>query len=198
MSLPLLPIQAANTSLLTGCNRSPLRLPKMREHICLKLHWLSFPGWHREHISLIIDYSGGQYIEKEQYCTINDILRLTVGYLHATINRKTLQAEPVIGPEGSTQTWQNLGVDRYWCGLELSRPSRVGFGTGQALIWTIFPIWTHTTGRLTRLIAISWPEFPGCLHIASELIHILRMLTIPCCSLWNVVQQDALLQKDVL
>jgi len=104
LSLLLLPIKEANTSVMTICNQWPLRLPKMQDQKALMLRWHSFPGWGREHVSPFFEYKGGQYIQKEQQRTIVNILRLWVGYLNATIHRTTWNAEPEIGPDRSSQT----------------------------------------------------------------------------------------------
>ena len=98
MSLPLLPINAANTPFITICNQLPLRSPQMQDQKLLTLHERSFPGWHRERVSPFFDYKGGQCNQKRQWCTIVNILRLTIEYLNATITRTT-NAEPEIATD---------------------------------------------------------------------------------------------------
>ena len=114
----------------------PLRLPKMQDHQLLTLHWCSFSGWGRERPSPCLLYKGCQYIRKWQCGTIVNILQLTVGYLNATINWKTRNAEPEIGTIMTSQTWQHPQVHGYgsmfgprtgcvsgfWTGLEPNEP----------------------------------------------------------------------------
>jgi len=114
---------------------------------------LLFSGWGSVRVSLVVDYTCGQYINKRQWCTIINILWITVGCLNATIIRITQKPEPQIGTNMSSQPRQNPWVDRYgyrfglpwscgsghWIGLELNRMS--------------FAVRTRTSGRLPRPIA---------------------------------------------
>jgi len=100
----------------------------MQDQKPLTLHWRSFPWWGREQVSPSFDYKGVQYIQKEQQCTIVNILRFTVGYLNATINRTTLNVEPEIGPDGSSPTWRNPSVDEYAAGLDCHEAACPVFG----------------------------------------------------------------------
>jgi len=147
VSLRLLPIKEANTSFMTVCNRLPLRLPKMQYQQLLTLHWRSFPGWGREHVSPLFDYKGGQYIQKEQWHTILNIWRLTVGYLNVTINRTTWNAEQQIGPDGSIETWQNRLVDGSGSMFGLLRSCGSGFCMGLDPNRSVFAVWTEKPGR---------------------------------------------------
>jgi len=113
VSLSPLPLKAANTSVMTICNHSPLGVPKMQDMKSLTLHWSSFPGRSTECVSPLYDYQGGQYIQKEQWHTIINILRFTVGHLNVTINRQTHHAAQEIGPDGSSLTQRNPRLDRY-------------------------------------------------------------------------------------
>jgi len=110
LSLLLLPIKEANTSVMTICNQCPLWLPRMQNLKSLTLRWCSVPGWVREPLSTYFDYKGGQYIQKEQPGTIINILWSSVGYLSATINRATCDAKPEIGLDGSSQTRRDRGL----------------------------------------------------------------------------------------
>jgi len=153
VSLLLLPIKVANISVMTICNKCPLRLPRMQDLKSLTLHWRSFPGWGREHFSTFFDHKGGQYIQKEQRWTIANILRLTVGYLNVTINRTTRNAKPEIGPDGSSQTQGNPRVNRYGAGFGLPRRNWSGFLMGLELNGTVFPVQTRTAGGLPGPVA---------------------------------------------
>jgi len=101
--------------------------------------WLSCSGWCRERVSLVFSYQGSQFIWKEQWRTLVNILRLAVGCLDSTINRKTRNTEPEFGTDrsrqtrqnpwvdGSSQTRHNLQVDGYGSRFGLPRRSRSGF-----------------------------------------------------------------------
>jgi len=52
--LSLLPRKQANTTFMNGHNRSPLRLPKMQDHISLTLRWRSYSEWCRERVALSV------------------------------------------------------------------------------------------------------------------------------------------------
>jgi len=128
------------------CDQAPLRLPKMQDHQLLTLHWRSFSGWSRECLSTCLLYKGCQYIRKWQCSTIVTNLQLTVGYLNATINRKTRNPEREIGPHASSQTWQNPPVDRYRAGVGPPRSSGSCFWMGLELNPTVCPGQTRTVG----------------------------------------------------
>jgi len=82
----------------------------------------------QERLSTCLLYKGCQYIRKWQCSTIVNILQLKVGYLNVKMNRKTQNAEPEIGPDGSSQTrWERL-VDRYRQGLDRQEASVRVFG----------------------------------------------------------------------
>jgi len=78
---------------------------------------------------------------------------MTVGYLNATINRKTWKLDPEIGTDGSSQTRQNPRVDRYGYGFGPPRSCRSGFWMGLEPNWTVFLVKTRTAGRLPGPIA---------------------------------------------
>ena len=126
----------------------PLRVPTMRDHQLLTLHWRPFSGWGRECLSTCFLYKGCQYIRKWLCSTILDILQWTVGYLNATINRKSRNAEPVIGTGGSGQAWQHPRVDGYGSGFGPPRGSRSGVWLVLEPNQPVFPIWTLTARRL--------------------------------------------------
>jgi len=99
VSLQLLPIKDANTSVMTSCNQYPLWWPRMQDLESLTLHWQSFPGWGRERLSTYYDHKGGQLIQNEQRRPIINIVRLNVRSLNVTMNRTTRDAKLAIGPE---------------------------------------------------------------------------------------------------
>jgi len=146
MSLQLLPIKEANTSVMTICNQCPLWVPWMQNLNSLTLCWCSFPGWGRERLSTYFDHKSGQYIQKDHWRNIVSILRLTVGYLIATRNRTTGNSTPEIGPDRSSRTWRNLQIDGYRARYGLQRSSGSGFWTVLELNWTGFPVQTRTAG----------------------------------------------------
>jgi len=76
-------------------------------------HWPLFSEWGRERLSTCFLYKGCQYNRKWQCSTILNILQLAVRYLNATINRKTQNAEPEIGTDGSSHPRQNSWIDAY-------------------------------------------------------------------------------------
>jgi len=118
VSLLLLPIKDANTSVMTSCNQCLLWLPRMQDLKSLTLHWHSFPGRGREQLSTYFDHKGGQFIQKEQRRPIVNILRLKVRYLNVTINRTTRNAKPEIGPDRSSYTRRDPSVQEYGVGLD--------------------------------------------------------------------------------
>ena len=153
VSLLLLPIKEANTSVMTICNQCPLWLPRMQDLKALPLHWHSFPGWVREHLSTFFQHKGSQYIQKKQRRTIDNVLRLKVGYLNANINWTTRNAQPEIGPDGSSHTQRNPRVDRYGTGFGPPRSSGSGPCTVQEPNRTNFLVQTQTTGGLPGPVA---------------------------------------------
>jgi hypothetical protein len=81
-----------------------------------------------EHVSVVFDYKGGQYIRIGQQHTNVNTLRLAIGYQNATMNGKTCKPEPEIGSNRSSQGWQYPLVDRYRSGFGPPRCSGLGFG----------------------------------------------------------------------
>jgi len=119
----------------------------------LTLSWHSFPEWCRESLSPLFDYEGGHYIQKEHRGTIDIIVRWIVGYLNATINRTTRNAEPDLGPDECSHTRRYMRVARYGA---VSRPPTccgLSFWTVQEPNRTLFPVQTQTAGRSPRPIA---------------------------------------------
>ena len=112
------------------------------------LHGSSFSGWCREHVFLVFDYKGSQYIKQRQWCTEVNILQLSVGYLNETVNRTTRIPEPEFGTDGSNHTRRYPRVDGYGSEFGSPRRSSWGFWTGLEANWTIFVIQTPTAGRL--------------------------------------------------
>ena len=156
-SLPYLLIEAANHLCMDTCDQVPLRLPKIQDHQLLMLHWRSFSGWGRERLSTCLLYKGCQYIRKWQCSTLVNLLQLTVGYLNATINRKTRHAELEIGPNGCSQTRQNPWVVGYRAGFGPPRSSCSRFWTVLEPNGTVFPVRIRMTGVLPRPVANSKP-----------------------------------------
>jgi len=139
------------------CTQFPLRIPKMQDQKSLTRCWLSFSGWGRGCVSLVFDYKGGQYIRKGQQYTNLNILRLAIGYLNATINRKTWKPEQAIGTDGSSQSQQNPWVDGYGSGVGPPIWSWSGLWVDSELNWTVSPVWTQTAGGFPGPIANDTP-----------------------------------------
>jgi len=83
--LSLLGWNMANTSFMIVCIQSASRLLMMQDQKSLMRRWLSCSGWGKERVSLVFSYNRGRFIWKGQWCAKVNILRLTVGYLNATI-----------------------------------------------------------------------------------------------------------------
>ena len=98
-------------------------------------------------------YHSCQYSSYEHCSTIVNILQLTVGYLNATINGKTTNAEPEIGHNGLCQTRQNQGVNGYGARCGPPRSSGSGFWTVQDPNRTDFLVQTRTAGGLPGPVA---------------------------------------------
>jgi len=142
----LLGWNTANTSFMIVCIQSPSRLLMMQDQTSLTRCWLSCSGWGKECVSLVFSYKGSRFIRTGQWCAKVNILRLTVGYLNATINGMTRNTEPVIWTDGSSQTPQNPRVDGYGSGFGLPRRCGSGFWTVLEPNWTVFPVRTRTAG----------------------------------------------------
>jgi hypothetical protein len=140
----------ANAVFMILCIQSPSRLLMMQDKKSLMRHWLSCSGWGKERVSLVFSYKGGRFIRKDQWCAKVNILRLTVGYLNATIHRKTWSTEPEIGTNGSSQTWENprgwLVRVRVWPAKML----RVGFLDGSETEPNSFSGLEPDSWRVTR------------------------------------------------
>jgi len=135
------------------CNHAPLNLPEMQDHQLLTLHWRSFSGWGRERLSTCLLHQGCQYIRKWQCSTIVNILQLTVGYLNATINRKTRNARPEIGPTRSSQSGRNLQVDGFRARSGPPWNSGSGLRTVLEPNLTVFPVQTPTAAGFPGPVA---------------------------------------------
>jgi len=149
VSLSLLLINAAYSALMNVRIQLPLRLPKLQDQKSLTYCWLSFSGWGRERVSLVFDYKGGQYIRKGQWYTNVNTLRLSIGYLNATTNRKTPKLELEIGTDGSSQTWPTPPVDEYRSGFG---PPKCG-SLGVELNGSVIVVRTWMAGGLPRPVA---------------------------------------------
>jgi len=135
------------------CIQSPSRLLMMQDQKTLTRRWLSCSGWGKERVSLVFSYKGSRFIWKGQWCAKVNILRWTVAYLNATINRKTRNTEPEIGTDGSSQSRQNPRVDRYGSGFGPPSRCRSGFWTVPEPNRTVFPVRTPTAAGLPRPVA---------------------------------------------
>jgi hypothetical protein len=113
----------------------------------------STSGCSREHVSPCFEYKGRQWNKYREWCTKADLLHITVTYLTATINRKTLKGEPETVTDGSSQARHSGWVDRsgYWLGLPTTSGS--GYWTGLELNRIVFPVQTRTADALPRPIA---------------------------------------------
>jgi hypothetical protein len=129
------------------------RLLMMQDQTTLTRHWLACSGWGTERMSLVFSYEGGWFIRKGQWCAKVNILRITVGYLNVTINRKTWNTELEIGTDGSRQTQQTPQVDAYGSYLDLPIRCGSGFWTVLEPNWIGFPVWTRTAGGFTGPVA---------------------------------------------
>jgi len=167
VSLLLLPIKEANTSVMTICNHCPLWIPRMQDLKWLTLRWRSFPGWVRERLSTYFEHKSGQYIQNAQWRTIVNIIRLTLGYLNATMNRTTWNAIPEIRPGGLRQTRRNQGVDSYGAGFGLPRSSGSGFWQVLDPNQTVFPVQIWTTGGLPAPIVTT--RYAGLVNSAMQI-----------------------------
>jgi len=132
----------------------------MQDLKSLTLRWHSFPGCVRERLSTYFNHLSGQYIQNEQWRSIVNILRLTVGYLNATINRTTRNEKLEIGPDRSSQTQRNPRVNMYGARLRPPRSSGPGFWTVLEPNRTVFLVQTQTAGGLPRPVANSSIENP--------------------------------------
>jgi hypothetical protein len=134
--------------------RSPSRLLMIQDQKLLTPHWLACSGWGKECVYVVWGYEGGRFIRKWQCCAKVDILRLTVGYLNATINGKTWNTEPEIGTNGSSHTWRNPRVNWYRSGFGLQRHCGSGFWSFLEPNRTVLVVLTRTAGRFPGPIAI--------------------------------------------
>jgi len=78
---------------------------------------------------------------------------ITVGYLNATIIRKTRNAAPEFGPNVSSQTRRNQSVDGYRAGFGPPRNSRWRLWTVLEPNRTVYLVRTRTTGGLPGPVA---------------------------------------------
>ena len=179
MLLSFWPVKAANPTLIHHKGPVTFQLPDLQDWKLLTLRWRSFPEWGKECVSLGFCYKGGRFRGKEQQCAKVDILRLTVGYLNATINRKTRNTEPEFVTDRSSWTRQNGLVDRYRSGFGLPRRCRSGFWMVLETNRTIYPVQTWTTGGLpgpvantTQIVSSAMLPLLGSLLPPSQSSHI--------------------------
>jgi len=153
MSLLLLRIKEANTSVMTSCNQCPLWLPRMQDQKSLTLRWRSFSAWGRERLAAYFEHEGGQFIQKEHRRAIINILRVTVRYLNVTINRTTWNAKLEIGLDRSSQSRRNPQVDGYGARFGPPRSGESGLWMGLDLNRTVILVETQTAGGLPGPVA---------------------------------------------
>jgi len=156
------------------CIQSPSRLLMMQDQNSLTRRWLSCSGWGKERVSLVFSYKGSRFIRKGQWCAKVNIVWLTVGYLNATIDRKSRNKEPEIETDGSSQTRQNPWVDGYGAGFGPPRLCGSGFWMVLDPNWTVFPVRTRTAGGLPRPVANT---IQGQAHVG---LFQLYQTTLPC------------------
>jgi len=162
-------ITAANHLFMDMCDQAPLRLPKMQDHQLLTLDWRSFSGWCTERLCTCLLYKGCQYIRKWQCSTRVNNFQLTVGYLNVTVNGKTQDAEPEIGPEGFRLTRPNQLVDGNGSEFGPPRCSGSGFRTVPGPNSTVFVVHTRPPGGLPGSVADTTPD--ACLEDQAFGIH---------------------------
>jgi len=153
--LSVLRWNTANPSLMIVCIQSPSRILIMPDQKSLTWLWLSSSGWGKKPVSLVFSYKGGRFIQKCHWCAKVNILQLTVGYLNATINRRTRNKYPEIRTDRSSQTRQHPRVDTYGSGYGLPIRCWLGFWTVLEPNRTVFPAGTQTAGMLSGPVAIT-------------------------------------------
>jgi len=147
MRLAVLPIKAASMSIMDSNNEIRFWSLDLQDLKSLTLCWRSVSELGHKGVSPVFEYEGSLYNSNSQWYPEVNILQLTVGYLNATINRKTRNAEPDIGTDGSSQTRQNPQVDWYGSRLGLPRLSGSGFWMVLELNRPVFAGQTWTAGR---------------------------------------------------
>jgi len=151
--LSLLVWNTANTWFMIDCIRSPARLLMKQDQQSLTCRWLSCSGWGMECVSLVFRDNGSRFIRKGRWPAKVNILQLPVGYLNATINRKTRNAVQEIGTDGSSQSRQNMWIDGDGSGSGLPRSCGSGFRTVLEPNQPIVPVRTRTAGGLPGPVA---------------------------------------------
>jgi len=136
------------TSFMNICIYSPIKSPMMQDQKSMTYFWLPFSGWGWDHVSPVFDDKGGQYIRKRQSRTIVNILPFTVGYVDATIKRKTRKAELGIGTNRYSQRWEYPQVDGHRSQFGPSKNSTLRNWLGQEPIRTVSAVQLITAGGL--------------------------------------------------
>jgi len=170
--------------------QSPLRLTKVQDQKSSTRRRLSLSGWGRERFSLVFDHKGGQYIRKRLRYTNVNILRSSIGYLNATINRNTRIPEPEIGTDGSSKTRQNPRVDGYGSGIGLPRCSRSGLWMGLEPNPNVFVVRTRTAGGFSGPVANTNEDTLWYFHVFYE-------QTITNDNYWNVISTKMLWSDSI-
>jgi hypothetical protein len=123
-----------------------------------KSRWRSIDAHYQDgagSVSLRFQFKRGEFIKKIQWFTNVEILKLTVGHMNVTINRKTRKPEPQNETNEFHQAQQSLQVAGYQYWFDTPRNTSSDFWKGLQPIWTVFPVRTRTAGGLPVLIAIT-------------------------------------------
>jgi hypothetical protein len=171
ISRSYLPIKAAISFFMDAFDQAPLILPKMQDQISLTLCWRSVDAlltlcWCSVDalLTLILWMWLGAWVSV--FCTSRRLIhrKWTMTYqcqyfaISSSISEcdhkcETRNAEPEIGPEGSSQTGSNPSVDGYGSGFCPPRVSGSGFWPGLEANRPVFAVQTRTAGGLPGPIA---------------------------------------------
>jgi len=168
ISCTYLPIKAAISFFMDAFDQAPLILSKMQDQISLTLCWRSVDAL----LTLIFQMWLGAWVSV--FCTSRRLIRRkwTVTYLcqYFTISSsisecdhkcETRNAEPEIGPDGSSQTRRNSQVDGYGPWFGLPRVSRSGSWPGLEPNRPSLVVQSRTAGGLPGPVANTicyWPK----------------------------------------
>jgi len=160
ISRTYLPIKAAISFFMDAFDQAPLILLKMQDQISLTLCWRSVDAL----LTLIFRMWLGAWASV--FCTSRRLIcrKWTVTYrcqyfaISSSISEcdhkcETRNAEPEIGPDGSSQTPRNPWVDRYGSRFGPPRVSGSGFWPGLEPNWPVFTVQTRTAGGLPWPVA---------------------------------------------
>ena len=100
----------------------------MQDLKSLMLCWRSLSGCGRACVYIRFDHWGGQYIENGLWRTEVNVLRLTVTYLHATINMKLQMQNRKLEPTGLAKPSETPRLMGTGPGLNCEESADWGFG----------------------------------------------------------------------